>query len=622
MALQSPDPAPSPNPNFLRNRPTLVALGGAAFGVALTLLWLRPDPIVGTLGAQAPQNITNAAGKPAPSHPGAPLRAGAHVKAGVAAVNITLNRGVEITLLPHGEVTVLAAGARIEQGGVIIDATATVETVSVQTAAGDVILSNAKVQIRSTPGGSLTGGMISTPVTIVNVQQGLVRLRSPGGSLALETGGGGLLVAGRPPRRTDTGDTLALSAALVAAHAERLVDPKAEEEKNEDKSQKNSHVLLLPVAVPFPVAVPVVIPTAQGGGPKTGEVSGVVEIDGPLPSVSSPCPDGNTGLTWTLSGKRIAGVFVQVISPVSHTAHAPALAPIVIEQTPCGFSPRLIAVEIGARIEIRAGAGPSLSRVTIGTRRIQETLLSLGHPMAFVPAATGIFDLGADPLAGGALPTGYVAVSETPHFVITGSDGGFRFTGLPTGRCSVRAWHPRGGEQTNHFNLVEGKPAAIRFVFTAPPADVPPAPALATAPPAPALNVATPALTADPGAETPTPVPPAAPAIAAPGRHDDDGACRIAVAAESPVTLACADGGIAGAKRFMQRVVKAGRENGIAVACSNCHVDTKSFTLVPQAPERLASVLTTLNQTAFLTAYLRQQALDQLVQKNNKTQRR
>jgi len=51
----------------------------------------------------------------------------------------------------------------------------------------------------------------------------------------------------------------------------------------------------------------------------------------------------------------------------------------------------------------------------------------------------------------------------------------------------------------------------------------------------------------------------------------DSGPCRIAIAGESPVARACAEGGIAAAKQEMRRLVSAAKTNGVVFACDSCH---------------------------------------------------
>ena len=39
----------------------------------------------------------------------------------------------------------------------------------------------------------------------------------------------------------------------------------------------------------------------------------------------------------------------------------------------------------------------------------------------------------------------YIAVLKHPFFAVTGEDGTFVIKGLPPGKCTVAAWHEKGG---------------------------------------------------------------------------------------------------------------------------------------------------------------------------------
>jgi hypothetical protein len=56
-----------------------------------------------------------------------------------------------------------------------------------------------------------------------------------------------------------------------------------------------------------------------------------------------------------------------------------------------------------------------------------------------------------------------VLVLETPHFILTEADGGFRLTGLPEGRYTLKAWID---SRTTREQIVELKAgAALRVDF-------------------------------------------------------------------------------------------------------------------------------------------------------------
>ena len=73
------------------------------------------------------------------------------------------------------------------------------------------------------------------------------------------------------------------------------------------------------------------------------------------------------------------------------------------------------------------------------------------------------------------------------------------------------------------------------------------------------------------------------------GAHQD--ACQVAIAGGSPVALACASSGRAGARQVMERLTELGRSRGLDLRCTSCHLDERGFQLLDGARDRFASLL-------------------------------
>jgi hypothetical protein len=59
----------------------------------------------------------------------------------------------------------------------------------------------------------------------------------------------------------------------------------------------------------------------------------------------------------------------------------------------------------------------------------------------------------------------YLGVVEHPFFTVTGSDGRFHFSGLPSGSYVVEAWHEAFGFREATLTLGEGETKAISFSY-------------------------------------------------------------------------------------------------------------------------------------------------------------
>ncbi|HSH95765.1 MAG TPA: carboxypeptidase-like regulatory domain-containing protein, partial [Roseimicrobium sp.] len=51
----------------------------------------------------------------------------------------------------------------------------------------------------------------------------------------------------------------------------------------------------------------------------------------------------------------------------------------------------------------------------------------------------------------------YVSVFDHPFFAVTDKDGKYRITGVPPGRFTVEAYHPKAGSFTNEVTVAEGE---------------------------------------------------------------------------------------------------------------------------------------------------------------------
>jgi hypothetical protein len=60
---------------------------------------------------------------------------------------------------------------------------------------------------------------------------------------------------------------------------------------------------------------------------------------------------------------------------------------------------------------------------------------------------------------------GYFAVMKNSHYVISGSDGGFKLPNLPPGKYTISAWHESYGEQSQEVIISGSETLTINFAF-------------------------------------------------------------------------------------------------------------------------------------------------------------
>jgi hypothetical protein len=542
-------------------RAPLAALAvGLGAGMLVTTLRHRTAQPVAYLDRGASAQVADRWGQ-AVSVPGdGGLRGGQTVRAGAGATRITLAHGGSLDLAPHARLALTAGGtARLEAGVAIVDTTRVMREVRIETPAGQVVLTTARVELRA--------GLVlpsaepgrAPAIAYLQVEEGFVRLESGGRSMSLEAGEAALALAGRPPlRRPDTDQTAGLIWPPAVAGEDATPPPLAPPPST--------------VAVPVPVPVPL---AARGGS-----ISGVVEMEGtPAPAdTRGPACAAGGAPPWSVAGGRVAGAYVY-LSSVLPGIPMPPPPPIEASQQGCAVMPRILAVLVGQQVTLAASDGAAHEvRVTHDAEVVATSRLGPdGLAAAWTPSREGVFALRCQlhPEA-----VGVVAVSSHPFFAVTGSDGRFVIPNVPAGHHTLTAWHERGGEKSLEVVVSTGHASEVLFRYAGDPG-------LAVAPVAgaPAAGTATmAALTlASPAAE---PIPPTAPPIPA-----EIAGCQIAVAGSSPVARACSEGGVARAAELMKQIVNAARARGVRVRCHSCHTDLDTHALAPAARERLDSLL-------------------------------
>ena len=58
---------------------------------------------------------------------------------------------------------------------------------------------------------------------------------------------------------------------------------------------------------------------------------------------------------------------------------------------------------------------------------------------------------------------GIILVLDTPHFVVSGTDGSFKLTGLPAGSFKLKAWINSRKTLEQAVHLIEGSTTKVHF---------------------------------------------------------------------------------------------------------------------------------------------------------------
>jgi hypothetical protein len=521
-------------------------LAGALGTVAL--LNVRRAAAVAFLAPTPDARVMSARGRAIPSSAGATLAAGDRVQAGATVAAIATASGAHIDLGPRGQITMLERGvvARLEQGGMVIDAVAAVEQLRVTTAAGEVMVTGARVELNVTAPGGHTG-----IVAFVHVEQGTVRLESAGHEVVLAGDERGVLATGHPPSN--------VSFIIPANRAVTLPGPP------DDVPLPVSGVAVAPVAVPVVVATPPITADLVPGG----DIRGEVELVGSVPAAAGgtgACAGGDP--PWAGDRGRLKNVYVRISSPLALRRSAGA---VTVSRQGCVFTPRVASATVGQSLTL-SGDGAGI-QIFSGPELVFS---SLAPTSSWTIDRDGIFRLQAG--RGGA---GYVAISPHPFAAITGADGTFHLSNVPPGNHTITAWHELGGERSAEVLVVAGRTAEVHFSYEGERPLLTAAAPVAAAPPT-ELRPAPPAEPRSPPPAEPVPPP------AAVDPHD--GRCHIANDG-SIIGQACQAGGIAQARAVMKELVAVARRRGARVECESCHADDNTFALLPVGRERLMQML-------------------------------
>lgn len=204
-------------------------------------------------------------------------------------------------------------------------------------------------------------------------------------------------------------------------------------------------------------------------------ISGTVSFKGKAPERTSldrksdPVCAKTAKLTEdvVVEGGKLRDVLVRIKVGTAGTHTAPA-TPAVITQTECMYTPRVVGVMAGQKLEIRNG-DPTFHNVrgTLG----KQILWNLAHLSGGEPHVRS--DLGKPgevvALHCDVHPwmAAWAVVSDHPFFAVTGADGSFKLDGVPPGTYTVEAWHPTLGLKSTKVKVKKGKAAKATFSFAA-----------------------------------------------------------------------------------------------------------------------------------------------------------
>jgi hypothetical protein len=220
-------------------------------------------------------------------------------------------------------------------------------------------------------------------------------------------------------------------------------------------------------------AMVVVVATANAQG---GTVTGSVKFTGTPPAnpkidmTEEPtCKAKNPNAVdpvVVVNKGMLANVFVYVKSGLPAGAKYPApTTPVVLDQSGCLYTPRIIGAMIGQPIEIR-----NSDAVLHNIKAVPKK----NRPFNISQPSQGMKTTRTFPAAEAAIPLecnvhGWMHaktfVMDHPFFAVSGADGSFTLKGLPAGTYTIEAWHEKLGTKTATVTVAANGTATSTFTF-------------------------------------------------------------------------------------------------------------------------------------------------------------
>ena len=161
---------------------------------------------------------------------------------------------------------------------------------------------------------------------------------------------------------------------------------------------------------------------------------------------------------------RVADVLVYVKEGASGESPDPE-AEVVLDQSGCRYTPRVVAVRTGQTLRIR-NDDDTFHNVHVFASVNRS--FNIGQPIKGMQARRAFDDpeIGIDVKCDvHGWMQGYLHVLDNPFYAVTGDAGVFDLGSLPPGNYLVEAWHATLGTVTQSVQIIAGQPVSLELRF-------------------------------------------------------------------------------------------------------------------------------------------------------------
>ena len=203
--------------------------------------------------------------------------------------------------------------------------------------------------------------------------------------------------------------------------------------------------------------------------PAQGSVKGTVIYEGEVPNRNKIRRDSDPYCAKTeklsedvvVTKGKLKDVLVRIKNGSAGTHTAP-LAPVLIDQRDCMYSPRVVGIVAGQKLAVRNSDGTFHNiHGTLSGKLLWNKPQAASEPdltLDTTAAPNDVVDVVCDVHP---WMHSYAVVMDHPFFAVTGEDGVFEIKGLAPGSYTLEAWHPSLGVRTLNVKIGTGAKATV-----------------------------------------------------------------------------------------------------------------------------------------------------------------
>jgi hypothetical protein len=142
----------------------------------------------------------------------------------------------------------------------------------------------------------------------------------------------------------------------------------------------------------------------------------------------------------------LQGVLVYLKGDLQLTDAKPPETPLVLDHQDGWFAPHVMGLQVGQELQLLYPKG---AVIQADCKDQPGFMLAFNNARSFSKPEVGIrMKCHCHPFN-----FGYVGVFDHPFFAVTDAKGNYRISGVPPGRYTVEAWHPKAGTSSSEVAL-------------------------------------------------------------------------------------------------------------------------------------------------------------------------